>query len=142
MKMKKATAILLVLLIVAAAAGCKAQRPVLYPNAHLESVGSAAAQADIDDCIAQATAAGAGPDQGGSAGNVATAAAVAGAAGAVFGAIMGDGDVARRAAASAGAGAAGAAVVEGTKSGKPDSIHKNFVNKCLSKKGYEIVGWK
>lgn len=125
------------------AAGCKAQRPVLYPNAHLDSVGMQVAQADIDDCIMQAEAAGAGASRSGeAAGNVATSAAVGAAAGAVFGAIMGDADVGRRAAATGGAAAAGSAVNEGVKSGKPDSIHKTFVNKCLSKKGYEIVGWK
>jgi hypothetical protein len=132
----------LLVLLMLMAVGCKAQKPVLYPNDYFESVGADVAQTDINECIAKAEAAGVGPERGDAGKNVATSAAVAGAAGAVFGAIMGYDDVARRAAASAGAGAAGAAIYEGTKSGAPDSMHKQFVNKCLAKKGYEILGWK
>ena len=35
-----------------------AQRPVLYPNAHLKNVGDASAQRDIDDCMRLADDAG------------------------------------------------------------------------------------
>jgi hypothetical protein len=33
-------------------------RPVLYPNAHLETVGTARAQQDIDDCLKRAAGGG------------------------------------------------------------------------------------
>ncbi|EGB16041.1 hypothetical protein DND132_2838 [Pseudodesulfovibrio mercurii] len=123
-------------------AGCGPKRPVLYPNAHLDEVGMQVAQADIDDCIMKAEAAGANAtDSGAAAGNVAKSGAVGAAAGAVFAAIMGN-NVGRAAAATGGAAAAGSAVNEGFKSGTPSAIHQNFVNRCLRDKGYEVIGWK
>jgi uncharacterized protein YcfJ len=123
-------------------AGCGPKRPVLYPNAYLDEVGMQVAQADIDDCIMKAEAAGANAkDAGAAAGNVAKSGAIGAAAGAVFGAIMGNG-VGRSAAAAGGAAAAGSAVNEGFKSGDPTTIHKNFVNRCLREKGYDVIGWK
>lgn len=132
----------LVLLVCFVLTGCGPKRPVLYPNAHLDEVGMQVAQADIDDCIMKAEAAGANAsDTGAAAGNVAKSGAVGAAAGAVFGAIMGNG-VGRSAAAAGGAAAAGSAVNEGFKSGDPTTIHKNFVNRCLREKGYDVIGWK
>lgn len=122
-------------------AGCGPKRPVLYPNAHLDSVGMQVAQADIDDCIMKAEAAGANASDGQGPKNVATSAAVGAAAGAVFAAIMGN-NVGRAAAASGGAAAAGSSVYEVSKSGDPSAIHKNFVDKCLRDKGYDVIGWK
>ncbi|WFS63034.1 hypothetical protein LF599_02425 [Pseudodesulfovibrio thermohalotolerans] len=123
-------------------AGCGPKRPVLYPNAHLDEVGMQVAQADIDDCIMKAEAAGANAsDTGAAVGNVGKSAAIGAAAGAVFAAIMGN-DVGRAAAATGGAAAAGSAVSEGFKSSDPASIHKNFVDRCLRDKGYEVIGWK
>lgn len=122
--------------------GCGPKRPVLYPNAHLDEVGMQVAQADIDDCIMKAEAAGANATDGGAAaGNVAKSGAIGAAAGAVFGAIMGN-SVGRAAAATGGAAAAGSAVNEGFKSGDPTTIHKNFVERCLREKGYDVIGWK
>ncbi|TSA42411.1 MAG: hypothetical protein D4R58_00220, partial [Betaproteobacteria bacterium] len=47
------------LLAAGVAAGCATtQRPVLYPNAHLKTVGDAAAQRDIDDCLRMAESSG------------------------------------------------------------------------------------
>jgi hypothetical protein len=121
---------------------CGPKRPVLYPNAHLDEVGMQVAQADIDDCIMKAEAAGANAtDTGAAAGNVARSGAIGAAAGAVFGAIMGN-SVGRAAAATGGAAAAGSAVNEGFKSGDPTAIHKNFVERCLREKGYDVIGWK
>ena len=39
-----------VLLVGLAVAGCSTAEPVLYPNAHLKSVGQVAANRDIDEC--------------------------------------------------------------------------------------------
>jgi uncharacterized protein YcfJ len=72
---------------------------------------------------------------------VAKSGAIGAAAGAVFGAIMGN-SVGRAAAATGGAAAAGSAVNEGFKSGDPTTIHKNFVERCLREKGYDVIGWK
>ena len=142
MEIGKGIILLIVLACMLAAVGCSTKRPVLYPNAHLDNVGMQVGQADIDACITKAEASGASSSKGGeAAGNVATSAAVGAAAGAVFAAILGN-DVGRSALAYGGAAAAGSAVHQTAKSGDPDSIHKSFVNKCLSKKGYEVTGWK
>jgi len=134
--------VLMVILAGLLLAACGPKRPVLYPNAHLDKVGMQVAQADIDDCIMKAEAAGANAnDAGAAAGNVARSGAIGAAAGAVFGAIMGNG-VGRSAAATGGAAAAGSAVNEGFKSGDPTAIHKNFVERCLREKGYDVIGWK
>ncbi|WP_338669365.1 hypothetical protein [Pseudodesulfovibrio methanolicus] len=134
--------VLMVILAGLLLAACGPKRPVLYPNAHLDKVGMQVAQADIDDCIMKAEAAGANAtDAGAAAGNVARSGAIGAAAGAVFGAIMGN-SVGRAAAATGGAAAAGSAVNEGFKSGDPTAIHKNFVERCLREKGYDVIGWK
>ncbi len=39
--------------------GCAAQRPVLCPNAHLKSVGTAVAEQEVNDCIRLAETSGA-----------------------------------------------------------------------------------
>lgn len=140
MTAKKSLALVLILLLVVVT-GCAKKRPVLYPNKHLDSVGMQVAQADIDDCIMKAEAAGAPASDGSGAKNVATSAGVAAAAGAVFAAIMG-GDVGLTAAASGGAGAAAQGVREAADSGDPASIHKTFVERCLRDKGYDVIGWK
>ena len=140
--MQRIRYILMVLLAGFLLTGCGPKRPVLYPNAHLDEVGMQVAQADIDDCIMKAEAAGANAtDAGAAAGNVAKSGAIGAAAGAVFGAIMGN-SVGRAAAATGGAAAAGSAVNEGFKSGDPTTIHKNFVDRCLREKGYDVIGWK
>ena len=108
----------------------------------LEEVGPDAAQADIDDCRAMADAAGAHRDPGkvkDVAVSTAKGAAVGGAAGAAAGAIVGN--VGRGAAMGAAGAAAGAAVNAMFRAPKVSSAHMNFVNYCLSERGYEPIGW-
>ena len=130
-------------LVILAAVGCAPQRPVLYPNAKFNQVGTAAAQADIDECIRMAEANGAA--SGGGAGgkiakDTAKGAVIAGIAGAAVGAIFGNWGR------GAIVGAVGGGVAAGTQSAwdsdRPDPIFKEFVNRCLREKGYEPIGWK
>jgi hypothetical protein len=108
---------------------------VLYPNTHLEQVGSSRAQQDIDECMTLAQQSGVSPKRGGQVGrSAATGAAVGGAA---AGAVLGK-DVLRSAGAGAAAGAAGAAVRGALKSQETDPVFKNFVASCLSERGYEV----
>src|ERR687898_2461170 len=79
-------------------AACSAQRPVLYPNAHLKGVGSSAAERDIQQCMQQAEDYIA---SGGGGGKVAEETAVGAGTGAAVGAAAG-------AAGGGGWGAAGA----------------------------------
>jgi len=131
------------LAVTAGVAGCASQppHPVLYPNAHLETVGQAQVNADIAYCEALADqyiktkpeAESVGEDTlvGGAAG---------GAIGAVGGAIAG----------SPGTGAAvGAATGVGLgllyglfEADEPAPTWSAFVERCLEKKGYDPIGWQ
>lgn len=116
---------------------------MLYPNAHLEAVGTTQAQSDIDTCMQRAESAGVSAssdsqvvEQG------AKGAAVAGAATAAGSVVRGSNNIARNTAAGAAAGAAGGAVHGAFKSNQLDPTFKNFVKRCLHERGYDVIGWK
>jgi hypothetical protein len=120
--------------------GCSAQKPVLYPNAHLRSVGQAQAQLDIDACCKQADVyvkSGAGSQI---AKDAAVAGTVGGATGAAAGAVWGS--AGKGSAAGAAAGVTAAATRGIFKSKEPSPVYKSFVNRCLSEKGYSTIGWQ
>ena len=119
--------------------------PILYPNAHLQSVGKETAEQDIDACKEAAETAGA--DEGsGAAGRVATSTGVGAGVGAASGAVGG-----------AISGAAGQGSLIGAASGavwglltglfsagssQPSQAFIGYVNRCLQEKGYEVTGWE
>jgi hypothetical protein len=125
-------------------AACAAQevRPVLYPNLKLRQAGEQQAQRDIDACIALAEKSGA-PAAGASpvARGAAEGAAVGGATAAVGSAIRG-GNVAEGAAAGAAIGGTAGAVHGAFRASRPDPLHRNFVQRCLRERGYEVIGWR
>ncbi len=128
--------------IAAVLAGCASQRPVLYPNAKYKQVGDAVARQDVDDCIRLAEQAGASHGGGERAvRSGATGAAVGGVTGAVAGAIGGR-NVLDSAASGAAVGGAGAGTYGAIQSGKPGEIHRNFVQRCLRERGYDVIGWQ
>jgi len=121
--------------------GCAAPRPVLYPNTHLNTVGAAAAEQDMNECIALAQQAGVGGSKAGSvATRTATAGAVGRAAGAAAGAVRGN--AGRGAAMGAAGGAAGGFVSGMIKSRDLDPVTKRYVEVCLQERGYRVLGWK
>lgn len=131
----------LALLACAAAAGCAAKRPVLYPNAQYQSVGIEVAQADIDTCMQMAeTGVGDKNHAADTAGRSAVGAGTGAAVGAVGGAIQG----------GAGTGAAVGAATGGTlglfsglwRTRDHDPIYMAYVDTCLSEKGYRPIGWR
>jgi outer membrane lipoprotein SlyB len=132
---------LLLSAIAASSLACAAQRPILYPNAHLQAVGTAAAQQDIDDCLKQAAA---GGYESRTEGKIAGSTAVGGAAGAAVGAAAGA--VIGRAGSGAAMGAAGggtAGLIRGLfRSRDPDQVTRRFVEQCLKEKGYQVIGWQ
>ena len=113
-----------------------ASRPVLYPNNKLKNVGKEQANQDINICMEEAEAYLDSPTgknilKGAGGGSL-----IGGAMGAVSGIFRGDivGRAVRGAAiGGAGGGAAGALT--------PDTIKKRYVNSCLQKKGYRLLGW-
>ena len=115
--------------------GC-ASRPQLYPNKKLQSVGKEQADRDIDDCKKLADnylASGKGKAIASGAGS---GAVVGAAAGAVLGAFTGN--LGRGALHG---GAVGGAVGGTSAAMSPDQVKRNFVNRCLAERGYEVIGW-
>ncbi len=124
--------------------GCAGQpkQPVLYPNNHLQAVGEQTAQQDIAACIEFARASNVNEKKDAEVGRKAAGgAAVGGASAAAWGLVRG-GDVGNRALAGAAAGATAGAVHGGLQSTETSPLFMNFVNKCLSDKGYSVIGWQ
>ena len=128
-------------------AACSTAHPVLYSNAHLQSVGKEIAAQDIEACRQLTETAGA-EEGSGKAGRVATGTAVGAGVGAASGAVGG-----------AIVGAAGRGSMIGAASGavwglltglyyafagppQPNQAYTNFVNRCLQEKDYEVTGWQ
>ena len=134
--------VLPILLLVPLALGCAPKRPVLYPNETVKNVGWDAARRDVDECLKFAEAYGLEPNPAArTATSTAAGGAVGGATGAAWGAVRGR-NVGNRAGAGAAAGAAGGFVRGLFRWREPDPIQARFVQVCLRKQGYEVIGWK
>ena len=137
-----------VLLLLSACAtggsGSASARPVLYPNATLSRVGEAQGQAEVNACMARAQASGLSPvlatnEVRRRAGE---GAAVGGVASAIGALISGRGsDVLRAGAAGAAVGGSAGAVSGAFHDDKPNGVYRQFVQRCLSEKGFDVIGW-
>ena len=78
----------------------------------------------------------------GEVGRKAASGAAIGSVGAGAWTLVQGGSVGERMAAGAAAGAATGAVRGGIQSTEQSPIFKNFVNRCLSEKGYSVIGWQ
>jgi len=116
------------------------QRPVLYPNDKLNTVGKEAAQKDINECIQLSVEAGAKANKGK---EVAGETAKEGARGAIIGAAVGavTGNVGEAAAIGAAAGGA-SGFTEKALDREVDPVQRGFVDQCLRDRGYQPIGWK
>jgi hypothetical protein len=125
---------------------CSTAHPVLYPNAHMQSVGKEIAAQDIEACRQLAETAGA-EEGSGKAGRVATGTAVGAGVGAASGAVGGAifGAVGRGSMIGAASGAVWGFLMglfRASGSSQPNQAYSNFVNRCLQEKGYEVSGWQ
>lgn len=119
-------------------------KPVLYPNAAYKRMGEARAQQAVQTCVVRAEAAGLTPQEQNNA-----AARRAGQGAATVGAVAAVGALVtgRDAEGVVRAGAAGAAVggtagaVSGALQDKPSSTYRQFVQRCLSEQGLDVIGW-
>jgi len=142
---RKALSVIGVSLLLAA---CSTAHPVLYPNAHWQSVGKEVAAQDIEACRELAKTAGAEADSSGTAGRVATGTVVGGGIGAAAGAVGGaiSGSVGRGSMIGAASGAVWGLLSSlfraASGSSQPNQAYTNFVNRCLQEKGYEVTGWQ
>jgi len=133
----------LVFLSILGVTACSGPKPILYPNAHYETVGKEAAERDTAECQEMAEAAGATPEKGKGAqvaGNTVAGAGVGAAGGAVGGAVVG---AAGKGSAIGAAGGATMGLLRGLfRRPKPSEAYMGFVNRCLKERGYDPVGWK
>jgi outer membrane lipoprotein SlyB len=129
-----------VVLMCALGACASTQRPVLYPNAHLQSVGGATAERDIDQCLQLADGSGLPKSNNKVVEHGAQGAAVGAAAGSV-GTLVSSGNVGIGAVAGA-AGGATAGVLYGAFSDHGNPTYRNFVQHCLQDRGYDVIGWQ
>lgn len=124
--------------------GSTSAKPVLYPNATLSRVGDAQAQLEVNGCMARASQAGLRPSQnanevGRRAGE---GAASAGVASAVAALITGrSSDVLRAGATGAAVGGSAGAVSGAFHNDKVNPVYRQFVQRCLSEKGFDVIGW-
>lgn len=135
------TIMLIVIVVCFQLTGCASPKPVLYPNAHLESVGQVQADQDIAECqeIAEQFTSSSNNTGKNIAKNTAIGAGAGAAGGAVAGAISG----------SAGSGSAAGAAAGATiglirsliRGNEPNYTYQNFVDSCLRDRGYESAGW-
>ncbi len=132
------------LLVCLLAAGCVTPEPILYPNETLVSAEPSQVDRDLEECSELAKKYKTKPVSrtGEVAQSTVEDAAIGGASGAVGGAVAG-GSAGVGAAAGAAAGAV-AGLLRGLfrASREPDSAYHLFVERCLSQRGYEVVGWE
>ncbi|CAN5400807.1 hypothetical protein BH10PSE16_BH10PSE16_33680 [soil metagenome] len=126
-------------------AGSASARPVLYPNATLNRVGDAHGRMEVNACMSRAQASGLSPMQtthevGRRAGEGAATAGVASAVGALITGRGGEGML-RAGAAGAAIGGSAGAVSGAFHNDKPNGVYRSFVQRCLSEKGFEVIGW-
>ena len=124
-------------------AGCAGTpNPVLYPNSHLKQVGQAAADRDIAECRQLAGSSGVAETRDSKvAGQATGGAAIGGASAGAWGLVRGN-DAGGRALAGAAAGAAAGTVRGAMKSSETSPVYKNFVQRCLRERGYDVIGWQ
>jgi outer membrane lipoprotein SlyB len=119
-------------------------RPVFYPNATLNRVGDAGARDEAAQCMARAGSAGLTPEEKDNAvaHGAAKGAAVGGIAAAVGALVRGRGLTGVVESGAAGAAVGGSAGgVAGAMHDKPSGTYRHFVQRCLTDKGFEVIGW-
>jgi len=124
-------------------AGCAGAptKPVLYPNSHLQTVGQAQADRDVAECRQLALSSGVAEKKSGEVGKQAAGgAAIGGASAGAWGLVRGN--PGQNAVAGAAAGAAAGAVRGSMQSAETSPVFKNFVQRCLRERGYEVIGWQ
>jgi uncharacterized protein YcfJ len=137
--MQKTVLIFFVSMLIAG--GCSTTKgPILYPNEHLTSVGSEQANRDIEECCRLATSYLTSKKVKEMTKGAVESSVVGAASGAAAGSIFGH--AGRGAAAGAAAGAVSSFSHSLFRVKDPDPVFMNYVNRCLSDKGYQPIGWE
>jgi len=142
LKITLAVKLAVLVCILALVTACAAKRPVFYPNNHLDRVGKVQVEADVDQCMAEAKQYGVRDTSGEKVGGRAAKGAAIGAVVSAIVAAIFAGNVGRAAGAGAVGGAAGGAISGAVDAEDPDVAFRNYVDRCLTEKGYDVVGWQ
>jgi hypothetical protein len=124
--------------------GSATAKPVLYPNATYNRAGEAQAQNEVAACQSRANTAGLrAEDNSQMAQRAGEGAAVAGAASAVGALVFGRGaeGMLRAGVGGAAIGGAAGATQAAVRGGRPNSVYRSFVQRCLGEKGFDVIGW-
>lgn len=122
-----------------------AARPVLYPNATLNRVGDAQGRVEADACMARAQSAGLSPavrnnEVSRRAGEGAATGGIASAVGALITG-RGGGGVLRAGAAGAAVGGSAGAVSGAFHNERVNPVYRQYVQRCLGERGFDVIGW-
>ena len=127
-------------MIVLLVAGCAGPQPVLYPNAQFKQGGQPSAESAIAQCRQRADSAKLDESSGRVVKDTAGGALIGSVVGAAVGAVSGD--VGRGAAIGAAGGGSRGLIGGLFRSKDPGPVYQAYVNRCLSERGYEVIGWK
>lgn len=126
-------------------AGCASGRPILDENAKMSRVGEERAERDIDECLARADKYLARHKSDIQKKEVIKGAAGGAVVGGLIGALSGKGLGAAAGGAALGAGVgASSSYVDNKMVGvsKEDHLKNRYVENCLKRKDYDVIGWK
>jgi len=127
--------------LIFSAGGCgSSQRPVLYPNSHLQTVGRAVAQQDVEQCLQMADSSGLSRSTNQVVERGAEGGAIGAATGSV-GTLATGGNVGKGAVGGAAVGATAGALFEAFRN-NANPTYRSFVQHCLHDRGYEVIGWQ
>ncbi|SME94894.1 hypothetical protein [Desulfovibrio gilichinskyi] len=137
--LSKTLSLALFIFLISSCPAC-AKKPVVYPNDHSKTVGKIQTDQDIKYCMNLAdenigkASRGKSSVRSGVKGGL-----IGGAIGLGIGIVTGSPGTSALAGSAGGAagGAVGGAVQDNT-----DAAYRNFVEKCLTEKGYEPIGWR
>jgi outer membrane lipoprotein SlyB len=125
-------------------AGCATPQPVVYQKTTAGAIEQRRVVTDTQDCRRRAEAAvGLNARRADAvAQSTAKTGAVAFAATAVAGLVGASKDAWQRARAGAAGGATGAAVKVLLEWNDPDKVHEEYVERCMSERGHDVLGWR
>lgn len=126
--------------IVVFLSACASPRPQFYPNEHYNQVGEQTAKKDAAECLTKAKEfIKANPLK-----PIGEKTGWGAATGAAMGAVIGliSGDIKSAVVSGAAAGGVGGAASGAYHATKPDDVERAFTDRCLTEKGYSVIGWR
>jgi hypothetical protein len=138
------TARLLVLLLALGLGACASQAPVVYSKRSDSIVMSERTRTDVADCARLADArVGRNGMTAASTGSKSAAAGTVGFVATAVGSVIGNSKSAwERARGAAAGGAAGMATKLLLEWNEPDEVYQGYVERCLERRGHDVLGWR